>query len=586
MKKLSFLLAIILLLSAPLITACQRQVPPEEPPQTNAVETTPEVTTSPTEDTPVVHASISAEQLTKYEVIYAKDSSEEVKGEVKPLIDAIYNTFNIMLNRRTDLYYEGVEAFAKGQYEILIGHTNREESETFLSTLRWDDYGYGIVGDKLVIAGKNEDGTLKALRAFLEYASNVKNGELFFSNADQLLVQKSYPYPTITINGIDASQLSILCNRQELGGVAQIIRDAIIKSCGIAVPIVADADVKEGDKLLVIGESVHITEDAWVDLLMSDEYSVHSNENLIWINAQNASGYYSAALYIDGCLSSNGKGDDYVRFSQGKRMSKDALPVMSFNLKAESKTADYNARTDAVVNTILKYRPAVVGVQEATDQWMNILREKLGDIYTIVGEGRNAEGHDEHSAILYLTDEFDCIESGTKWLSDTPDVKGSKFAESHYTRIMTYAHLSRKSDGKEFLHVNTHLDYGTTDAEEAVKVAQMEVLFEEIAKFSGIPTILTGDFNATVDSPVYNRIQQNGYHNVCAELLETSPTYHGLMGTTGEPSHIDFILHNQIYNDYYLSDMYYRICNERVDNENVSDHYPILTVLAFSYLGK
>ena len=113
------------------------------------------------------------------------------------------------------------------------------------------------------------------------------------------------------------------------------------------------------------------------------------------------------------------------------------------------------------------------------------------------------------------------------------------------------------------------------------------MLFEEIAKFSGIPTILTGDFNATVDSPVYQEIKSAGYIDSCHGATLEAPTYHGLMGTTGEPSHIDFIFHNSHNNDaaygaYYLSDLYYRICNERVDNENVSDHYPILTVLYFS----
>lgn len=585
MKKLSFLLAILLLFSA-FITACNKNEAPQAttPPETTLANTTPEETTSVPLDTPIVHTSISKEQLEKYEVIYAKNSSSEVKSEVKPLVEAVFNAFDVMLNQRTDLYYEGVESLAKGQYEILIGNTNREESETFLSTLRWDDYGYGIVGDKLVIAGKNEDGTLMALRAFLEHIQkNEKDGEIFFTNENRLLIQKQYPFPTVTINGIAAEELSILCNEQELGGVAQIIRDAIIESCGIAVPILTDADVKEGDKLFVIGESLHITEDAWVAAFLSgNEYSVHSNENLIWLNAKTAAGYYSAAVYIDESLSPDGKGDDYVVLGK-KHTGDDALPVMSFNLKAESKTADYNARTDAVIGSILKYRPAVVGVQEATDQWMNILREKLGDVYTIVGEGRNAEGHDEHSAILYLTAEFDCLESGTKWLSDTPDVAGSKFADSHYTRIMTYVHLSRKSDGKEFLHVNTHLDYGTTDAEEAVKVEQMEVLFQEISKFSNLPTIITGDFNATADSPVYQKMISNGYTDACNLPVEQRPhTYHGLMGTTGEESHIDYIFAK----DISVMHNSYRVCTERVDNENVSDHYPIFTVLAFPSIGK
>lgn len=586
MKKLSFLLAIILLLSVPLMTACKRQVPPQETPQ---VQTTTEATTPPVIDQPVVHASIFAEQLASYEIIYAKDSSKEVKTALQAIPNILFDAYGVILNQRSDLFYEGVASLAKGQYEILIGQTNREESATFLSNLKWDDYGYGIVGDKLVIAGKNEDGTLKALRAFLAHIEG-KTGEVFFTNQNQLLVQKQYPYPNITINGIAATDLAILCNEEELGGLAQIIRDAIIESCGIAVPIVTDSPEDSVQNKIVIGHTNMI----FIDPAPEDityptgkEFYISQLAGGIFVDANSAAGYYSAASYIVTSISPDCKGSDVVVLEHGKHMGEDALPVMSFNLMAGSQSNPESKRLDAVVEIILKYRPAVVGVQEATDTWIALLNQRLGDIYTIVGDGRNETRGDEHSAILYLTAEFDCLESGTKWLSDTPDVPGSKFAESDYTRIMTYVHLSRKSDGREFLHVNTHLDYGTTDAEEAVKVEQMEVLFREIGKFSYLPTVITGDFNATVGSPVYKMITGKGYEDSCHDAAFKDPTYHGLMGTTGEPSHIDFILYNgQIYNDCYLMDMYYRICNERVDNENVSDHYPILTVLYFSPTGK
>ena len=588
MKKISFLLAILLLVSAFLMTACKKQVPPEEPPAT-----TPALTTPPTVDEqPVVYASIPGEQLAKYEIIYAKDSSKEVKSEVQKIPNIVFDAYDIILNQRTDLYYEGVPSLAKGQYEILVGNTNREESATFLSNLKWDDYGYGIVGDKLVIAGKNEDGTLKALRAFLEHIQG-NTGEVFFTNKDQLLVQKQYPYSNITINGISATDLAIVCNEESLGGVAEIIRDAIIEACGIAVPIVTDNPAEDSVKnKIVIGHTDMIIIDNAPDDIAyptGKEFYISMLAGGIFVDANTMAGYYSAADYIAMYISPECKGGDVVVLEQGKHIGEDALPVMSFNLMAGSQSNPESKRIDAVVNTILKYRPAVVGVQEATDTWIALLNQRLGDIYTIVGDGRNENSSGEHSAILYLTEEFDCLESGTKWLSHTPDVPGSQLSSAltEYPRIMTYVHLSRKSDGKEFLHVNTHLDYGTTDAEEAVKVAQIEVLFGEIEKFSNLPTVITGDFNATVDSPVYNRIQQNGYHNYCAEFFETFPTYHGLMGTTGEPSHIDFILHNgRIYNDYYLADMYYRICTERINNENVSDHYPIFTVLYFSPTGK
>ena len=580
MKKLSFLLAIVLLASSFLMTACKKQVPPEEPPTT-----TPALTAPPAVDEqPVVYASITAEQLAKYEIIYAKDSSKEVKSEVQKIPNIVFDAYDIILNQRTDLYYEGVASLAKGQYEILIGETNREESATFLADLKWDDYGYGIVGDKLVIAGKSEDGTLKALRAFLEHIKG-NTGEVFFTNQNQLLVKKQYPYSNITINGIAATDLAILCNQQELGGVAQIIRDAIIEACGIAVPIVTDNPAEDSIKnKIVIGHTDMIIIDEAPDDIAyptGKEFYISMLAGGIFVDANTMAGYYSAAAYIVTYISPVCKGGDVVVLEQGKHIGADALPVMSFNLMAMGR---FDAqRADNVIQIIRQYRPSIVGVQEADDKWINALSQELGDLYTIVGEGRNDDGSGEHSAILYLTEGFDCLESGTKWLSYTPDTPGSKLADSHYTRIMTYVHLVRKSDGKEFLHVNTHLDYGTTFEEELTKREQMRILLAEIEKFAGIPTILTGDFNATADSLVYRKIINNGYTDACNLPAEQRPyTYHGLMGTTGEESHIDYIFAK----DISVMQNSYRVCTERVENANVSDHYPIFAILTFKQSGK
>ena len=575
MKQLSLLLTILMLLSAILMTACSNGETPQE---TTPQETAPAQTTAPIEDEPpVMHASISVAQLANYELIYAGGTSKEVVDLVKNLSTLIYDNFGVKLDYRTDKFYEGVDAYAKGQYEILIGNTNREESQIFLSSLRWDDYGFGIVGDKLLIAGKNEDGTLAALRAFVACIENTQKGEIFFSNVNQFLVQKNYAQPNLTINGISASKLVILCNQEELGGVAQIICDAIIDACGTAPPIVTDKDVESLENVFLIGDTTYIDVETAPDEIAyptGKEYYVDSCMSQgIRLQAKNAAGYLSAANRIATQIATTNT--ENITLSHGQYTGEDAIGVMSFNLMAMGR---FDAqRADNVIQIIRKYRPAVVGVQEADDKWISILSQKLGDLYTIVGEGRNADGSGEHSAILYLTDEFNCLESGTKWLSNTPDTPGSKLADSHYIRIMTYVHLERKSDGKQFLHVNTHLDYGTTFEEELTKREQMRILMAEIEKFSGIPTIITGDFNATADSPVYQKMISNGYTDACNLPVEQRPyTYHGLMGTTGEESHIDYIFAK----DISVMQNSYRVCNERVENANVSDHYPIFAILA------
>ena len=530
--------------------------------------TTPEETTDPDVVAPAVPTSISMEQLKEYEIIYSRsNSSQEIpNNEIPRLFNAIRDAFNVTLSHRNDLYYEGVESLKKGQYEILIGHTNREESATFLADLKWDDYGYGMVGDKIVVAGKNEDGTIAALRAFVEYINASEDSDVFFNNADKLLVQKSYPQQLIVINGIAASNLSILCKQEVLGGMAEIIRQAIIDACGISVPIIIDGETENLQNAIVLGD---LAEEGIA--LLGNEYCFSKSGTTLLVSANTAAGYQSAAVHIAREIAATSTQE--VNLSLEKHEGDDNIAVMSFNLMAGKE----ENRINSVLDTILKYRPAVVGVQEATDTWIGFLRQRLGDTYTIVGEGRGSDGN-EYSAVLYLTEEFDLVDSGTKWLSETPDQKGSKLEESHYVRIMTYVHLSRKSDGKQFLHANTHLDYTLTPEEEATQVAQMQILFDELAKLNlgDIPTVITGDFNAKADSLVYEMITSKGFKDSCPEFLLQAPTYHGLMGTTGEPRHIDFIFEKGLAND-----LFYRICTERQDNENVSDHYPILAVLSF-----
>jgi hypothetical protein len=293
MKKLSFLLAILLLLSVCTMTACKEKNPEDTTPQA----TTPEETT-PAPGATVVHASVSLEALANYEIVVAKSSSEETDKLTKELQQAMQTVFDLPFTLKTE------NAYNETQYEILIGETSRKESTEFLSKYNMTrrDYGYAIVGDKLVIRGTNEDGTLEALRAFLSYVRGHNKGEVFFTNANLYLVtDTSYPFPNLTINGIAAKQLSILCNEESLGGVAQIIRDAIIEASGIAVPIVTDSEIESIENKLVVGCTNQIIIDpAPEDITYptGKEFYISKLAGGLFVDANSTAGYLSAAAHI------------------------------------------------------------------------------------------------------------------------------------------------------------------------------------------------------------------------------------------------------------------------------------------------
>ena len=253
--------------------------------------------------------------------------------------------------------------------------------------------------------------------------------------------------------------------------------------------------------------------------------------------------------------------------------------IMSFNIRYDEFTPE---RIELVLRMIDTYKPDSIGFQEATDEWMATLEERLGDKYAYVGCGRNSDKKGEACPVFYLKSRFKVIESDTKWLSNTPDVAGSKISSSSLPRIFTYAVLEEIESGKKFAHVNTHLDHMSEDA----RVKQAEILLTFLKSFedNNISYALSGDFNDKSSSKTYSAFSSYGLVNSATFAADSEPgdTYHGY-GTTAKV--IDFIF----LNPYTASADYYKACTDTfTDGEgNIaypSDHNPI--VADIKILGK
>lgn len=175
--------------------------------------------------------------------------------------------------------------------------------------------------------------------------------------------------------------------------------------------------------------------------------------------------------------------------------------IMSFNVQVESGSkVRADIRADMLRDLIDEYVPDSIGLQEVTPLWDGMLKNFVfNDSYACVGEPRAAG--QEASLIYYRTDKFELLDSGTFWLSDTPDVVGSKFEASLYIRICTWAHLRDRTTGNEYVHVNTHLDnLGGSDGR-SLRTKQITVILKFLQRFEGIPMVMTGDLNqAAVNS--------------------------------------------------------------------------------------
>lgn len=121
-------------------------------------------------------------------VIRPQKASEKLLGE----ISSCYAKIIMLSDDRMSSYEsdESIEADSKTP-EILIGHTNRPETQEVLSKLSSDEYAVAVVGRKLVITGKNDTTTIMAIKYFVKNylkpdTTGVLAGDLFCKEAAEM----------------------------------------------------------------------------------------------------------------------------------------------------------------------------------------------------------------------------------------------------------------------------------------------------------------------------------------------------------------------------------------------------------------
>jgi endonuclease/exonuclease/phosphatase family metal-dependent hydrolase len=173
---------------------------------------------------------------------------------------------------------------------------------------------------------------------------------------------------------------------------------------------------------------------------------------------------------------------------------------MSFNVRYGRARDGANAwpnRREIVFETIRDRAPDVVGLQEALRFQMDEIRSGVPG-YGEVGVGRDGGTKGEYSGVLYREARFDVAESGTFWLSDTPEVP-SRHWGNDCIRICTWARLVEKAPGgRGFYLFNTHLDHRSQPSRE--KGARL-IARRIASRARPDPVVLTGDLNAGERNP-------------------------------------------------------------------------------------
>ena len=203
--------------------------------------------------------------------------------------------------------------------------------------------------------------------------------------------------------------------------------------------------------------------------------------------------------------------------------------IMTFNIRYGTALDGFNSwpfRRSLLAQVINSYSPDILCLQEALQFQIDYILEKSHRTYAAFGLGRESNLKGESTKILIDPFVFKIVEETTYWLSDTPDVPGSKSYGNNLPRIATRATLVHKASGKSFVLTNTHLDHQSVEAR--IKGA------EQIANSSIYDRIIvTGDFNNLNNnaSEELKVMERNGFSDTYFELYGTKPaTYHEFTG--------------------------------------------------------
>lgn len=252
------------------------------------------------------------------------------------------------------------------------------------------------------------------------------------------------------------------------------------------------------------------------------------------------------------------------------------LRLATFNIRYAGGDKGKNAwenRRELVAETITKMNPDILGLQEALHRQITDLEKRLPG-YAWVGvardDGKNAG---EFSPLFYRKEKFALLTQGTFWLSETPQVPGSKSWDTVCTRVCTWARLKQKSDDTIITVFNTHWDHRGQKAREH----SAKLILPHLKKPNLGQIVVMGDFNATETNPAIKTLTDSGLINSYLSLHaanENRNTFHPWNGQTAGRRTIDhiFLSGNPPIKKSWIE-------HHHRNGQWPSDHYPVVAVI-------
>ncbi|MEE2777642.1 MAG: endonuclease/exonuclease/phosphatase family protein [Acidobacteriota bacterium] len=262
--------------------------------------------------------------------------------------------------------------------------------------------------------------------------------------------------------------------------------------------------------------------------------------------------------------------------------------AMSFNVRygsAEDGPNHWLKRRESVIETLASDDFDFIGLQEALPFQIEEIAAALPQfgVLSRTREVDPAEG--EACTVLFRKDRWtlDRRQNGTFWLSETPDVAGSKSWDAALPRIATWGLFSEAETGARIHVFNTHFDHRGQESRER----SAALLRRRVAEYAGDgPLLLMGDFNSGEDNAAMRLLRAasasgpplvDSFRVVHPDATETY-TFNG-WGSRSAGEKIDAIF---VRADANVAAA--RIARPRFEGRAPSDHDPVTVALRLKML--
>ncbi len=243
------------------------------------------------------------------------------------------------------------------------------------------------------------------------------------------------------------------------------------------------------------------------------------------------------------------------------------MKIITFNIRCADDENGHSVdeRAPRLKSILEKYDADIIGFQEVTPKWYEIIKNDYASKYEIFNKFRCHE-LPESAPILWKKDVFKCLDQGYFWFSETPWVESfGNDVKYHCKRICEWCKFLEIKTGREFYYFNTHFGFG-----DEYQIQSVDLIKRTADILSAKAFVITGDFNMLPSSAGYKRMTQF-YTDVNTLITNyTGTTFHKYGKVNDE--HIDYCF----INEDTVSAEGYRMIDDKIDGKYPSDHYGIL----------